>query len=67
MGCELYPFQVKAICIGGAVFVVFVHLTSAESHKEKDFFSMQTGERGITRANPHGAREVSVCNKNVRR
>lgn len=47
MGCGLYPFQVKAICIGGAIFVVFVHLTSAESHKERTSFLCKQGKEAL--------------------
>lgn len=47
MGCGLYPFQVKAIYIGGAIFVVFVHLTSAESHKGQTSFLCKQGKEAL--------------------
>lgn len=47
MECGLHPFQVKAVCIGGASFVVFVHVTSAESHKERTSFLCKQGKKAL--------------------
>lgn len=49
MDCGLYPLQVKASCIGGAILVVFVHLTSTESRKERTDFLCRQGKEALPR------------------